>query len=94
MNISEELVLQQGLMKLEGLLKEVPFEFRLKGPFPITEYRDLLASTQMMLDAFHGMSVIISKEPQVSPRDTDILNYTSNERADLCSRIFHLFYGK
>ena len=54
MNISEEIVLQKGLIRLDNLLAEVPFEFRLKGPFPVTEYKDLFASTQGML----GLSIL------------------------------------
>ncbi|KAK6345288.1 hypothetical protein TWF718_007211 [Orbilia javanica] len=92
MNITEEIHLQQALLRLQSLLAQIPFEFRLKGPFPIEDFSEILTNTQSMLDAFHGMSVIIAKEPQSSTREMQILAFTKNERAELCSRIFQLFY--
>ncbi|KAK6528080.1 hypothetical protein TWF281_009337 [Arthrobotrys megalospora] len=92
MNITEEIHLQQALLRLQSLLAQIPFEFRLKGPFPIEDFSEILTNTQSMLDAFHGMSVIIAKEPQSSTREMEILAFTKNERAELCSRIFQLFY--
>ncbi|KAF3939323.1 hypothetical protein ABW19_dt0202948 [Dactylella cylindrospora] len=92
MNITEEIHLQQALLRLQSLLSQIPFEFRLKGPFPIEDFTEILSNTQSMLDAFHGMSVIIQKEPQQSNREIEILAWTKNERAELCSRIFQLFY--
>ncbi|KAF3914813.1 hypothetical protein ABW20_dc0103007 [Dactylellina cionopaga] len=92
MNITEEIHLQQALLRLQSLLSQIPFEFRLKGPFPVEDFAEILTNTQFMLDAFHGMSVIIAKEPQSSTREMEILAFTKNERAELCSRIFQLFY--
>ncbi|KAF3919921.1 hypothetical protein AA313_de0201744 [Arthrobotrys entomopaga] len=92
MNITEEIHLQQALLRLQSLLKQIPFEFRLKGPFPVEDFIEILTNTQSMLDAFHGMSVIIQKEPQSSSREMEILAFTKPERAELCSRIFQLFY--
>ncbi|KAK6359792.1 hypothetical protein TWF696_000929 [Orbilia brochopaga] len=92
MNITEEIHLQQALLRLQSLLRQIPFEFRLKGPFPVGDFAEILTNTQSMLDAFHGMSVIIAKEPQSSPREMAILAATSAERVELCGRIFQLFY--
>jgi len=91
LNISQELVLQKTLFQLQDLLSQVPYEFRLKGPFPVNEYKDILILTQAMLDAFHGMNVIISKD-KATRGETEILDHTANERADLCSKIFHMFW--
>ncbi|KAJ6260588.1 LOW QUALITY PROTEIN: hypothetical protein Dda_4814 [Drechslerella dactyloides] len=92
MNITEEIHLQQALLRLQSLLRQIPFEFRLKGPFPVDDFAEILTNTQSMLDAFHGMSVIIAKEPQSSTREMAILSFTSAERVELCGRIFQLFY--
>ncbi|KAF3923347.1 hypothetical protein ABW21_db0204131 [Orbilia brochopaga] len=92
MNITEEIHLQQALLRLQSLLRQIPFEFRLKGPFPVGDFAEILTNTQSMLDAFHGMSVIIAKEPQSSVREMAILAFTSAERVELCGRIFQLFY--
>jgi len=48
-------------------------------------------STNKMLDAFHAMNVLIQKDPHASEGEASLLRYTADERADLCSRISHLF---
>ena len=67
-------------------------KFRLKGPFPEKDYKDLIVATQAMLDAFYGMAIMIARDPQVNRRDAEILAHTRGEREDLCTRISHLFY--
>lgn len=44
-----------------------------------------------MLDAFHAMNVVIQKDLNASEGETILLKYTADERAQLCSRISHLF---
>lgn len=51
-------------------------------------------STNKMLDAFHAMNVVIQKDLHASEGETLLLKYTAEERADLCSRISHLFQGE
>lgn len=75
-NIAEENSLQKLLIRLNGFAAAAPHEFRMKGPFPIKEYQKILRLNQSILDAFHGMSVMISKDPKANRRETDILNYT------------------
>ena len=53
-----------------------------------------MESTNKMLDAFHAMNVVIQKDPQASEGESLLLRYTAEERADLCSRISHLFQGR
>lgn len=92
MSITEERALQKALIRLGSLANQAPNEYRLKGPFPVSEYQKLLTANQSILDACHGMSMMISNDPQANAREADILNYTAVERGDLCSRISHLFY--
>jgi hypothetical protein len=75
-NTTEEHSLQKALIQLNGLATAAPHEFRLKGPFPINEYQNILQASQAILDAFHGMSVVIAKDPKANRRETDILNFT------------------
>jgi hypothetical protein len=75
-NITEEYSLQKTLIQLNSLAAAAPHEFRLKGPFPTKEYQAILKSSQAILDAFHGMSVMIAKDPKANRRETDILNFT------------------
>lgn len=93
MNISEELELQHYLTRLESLRASAISEFDFKGPFPDEIYARILKSTSNMLDAFHAMNVIISKDPRASEGEVEILKFTANERAQLCARISHLFQG-
>lgn len=52
-----------------------------------------MESTSKILDAFHAMNVVIQKDYTASEGEAEILRYTSNERAELCARISHLFHG-
>lgn len=90
--ISGENYLHKSMIELQTLLKEAPSELRLKGPFPVAEYKKLLSSTQSILDAYQNISVLISKYPKPSSRELELLQYTSEERQELCSRIFLLFF--
>ncbi|KAF8325195.1 Fusaric acid resistance protein-like-domain-containing protein [Cantharellus anzutake] len=50
-----ELHLQLKLLELQGLLVQAGNEPRLKGPFPVTFYRNILTSLQNILDKLHSM---------------------------------------
>jgi hypothetical protein len=93
MNLREEFELQRFLSLLEKLRVSSRSEYELRGPFPDAIYGKILASTAKMLDAFHAMNVEILKDLKASPGETAMLNYTIQERAQLCSRISHLFSG-
>ncbi|KAF8254118.1 hypothetical protein K440DRAFT_648719 [Wilcoxina mikolae CBS 423.85] len=91
-DITEEYSLQKTLIRLNGLAAAAPHEFRLKGPFPVKEYQRIHNANQAILDAFHGMSIMISKDPKANRREMEILKYTKKERDALCARLSHLFY--
>ena len=92
MSITEERALQSALLRLSSLTAQAPNEYRLKGPFPTASYQRLISINQSILDACHGMSMIITADPQANERERDILEYTVTERNNLCARISHLFY--
>ena len=94
MNAKEELELQRYLSRLEGLKGSASHEFELKGPFPTADYAVVLASVGKMLDAFHAMNVVITKDLKASEVEVELLRYTASERAQLCARISHLFQGE
>jgi hypothetical protein len=91
-NIRDSQLLQKALIRLNSLTSAAPHEFRLKGPFPVKEYQSMMVANQDILDAFHGMSVMIQKDPRPNRREADILSCTKKERDDLCARLAHLFY--
>ena len=93
MNLREEFELQRFLSRLESLRSSAASEFELRGPFPNAAYARILQCTGRMLDAFHAMNVVIMKDLKASKGEAEILKYTIAERAQLCSRISHLFQG-
>ena len=94
MDLGEEFELQNFVERLENLRSSAISEFDLRGPFPNAIFGRILSSTTRMLDAFHAMSVVILKEPKASDGQTELLRYTTGERAQLCARISHLFQGQ
>jgi len=91
MDLREEFDLQRFLTGLEKLRSAATSEMDLRGPFPDAIYVRVLRSTGNMLDAFHAMNVVIMKNLNASKGEVEILKYTTMERAQLCSRISHLF---
>ncbi len=93
MDLREEFALHRFLARLEGLRSSASSEMDLRGPFPDAAYGRILKSTGSMLDAFHAMNVVIMKDLTASKGEAELLKFTANERAQLCSRISHLFQG-
>ena len=93
MNLREEFELNRFMSQLEKLKSSAASEFELRGPFADVEFASILKSTSSMLDAFHAMNVVIMKDTKASKGEIEILKYTAGERAQLCSRISHLFQG-
>ncbi|KAK4693510.1 hypothetical protein P7C71_g3909, partial [Lecanoromycetidae sp. Uapishka_2] len=91
MDLREEFDLHGFLSKLESLRSSAASEVDLRGPFQDDSYSRILKSTGSMLDAFHAMNVMIMKNPRATKGETEMLMYTVNERAQLCTRISHLF---
>lgn len=90
--VQGENLMQLAMIELNALLVHAPSEMRLRGPFPTKEYTALLKSTQNILDAFQDISVLVAKDPKASSQVQSIMEYTSGERGELCSRIFLYFY--
>lgn len=91
MNLREEFELERFLTKLQGLVEASKNEFELRGPFPHATYNRILKSTGQMLDAFHAMNVVITKDLTASAGEEALLQATTTERTQLCKRISHLF---
>ncbi|KAF4301294.1 ribosomal protein l19 [Botryosphaeria dothidea] len=90
-DIRESIQLQRFLNHLEALRKAATSEFELSGPFPSKIYGSLFQTSGRILDAFHAMNNVISKDLKASPGEKELLVYTRNERIQLSSRISHLF---
>ncbi|KAF8973312.1 hypothetical protein BDZ97DRAFT_1780768 [Flammula alnicola] len=57
-----ELHLQIKLIELQSLLAQAQHEPRLKGPFPVDLYRQILISLQTILDKLHSMRCVTTRE--------------------------------
>ena len=92
-DLREEFDLHQYLTRLDSLRSSAKSEVHLRGPFPDATYSKILGNTGTMLDAFHALNLLISKNPKASKGEAEILKYTAKERASVCTRISHLFQG-
>ncbi|PNS17515.1 hypothetical protein CAC42_8058 [Sphaceloma murrayae] len=90
-DIREEADLQTFLSSLDGLKGAAKSEFELRGPFPDKAFARILERTQRMLDNFHAMNVVISRNMKATQGEMDVLRYTQKERGALSARISHLF---
>lgn len=91
MDIREESELQAFLAQLEALRKAAASEFEFRAPFPDKAFGKILERTKRMLDNFHAMNMVISKDLKASPGEAEVLRYTRAERFALSARISHLF---
>lgn len=46
-----------------------------------------------MLDAFHALSVVMSKDLKASPGEAETLRYTATEGREVALRIGHMLSG-
>ncbi|KXT15298.1 hypothetical protein AC579_2801 [Pseudocercospora musae] len=91
MDIREESDLQGFLANLRSLRNAAKSEFEFQGPFPDQQIGRMLDRAGRMLDAFHAMNVVISKNLQCTPGEAAVLKFTRPERFALSARISHLF---
>ncbi|OQN96973.1 hypothetical protein B0A48_16947 [Cryoendolithus antarcticus] len=91
MDIREEAELQTFVAYLSKLKDSAVSEFELRGPFPDEQMKRIIERTKKMLEAFHAMNVVISKNLRATPGETAVLKATREERFALSSRISHLF---
>ncbi|KAI1823424.1 ribosomal protein L19 [Xylaria intraflava] len=91
MKLGEQAAMQRYATQLQTLRVAANNEYELRGPFPFAAYGRIMASTQRVLDAFHAMSLVTQKHGRLSEGEKALLDHTAQERAQLCSRICHVF---
>lgn len=91
MDIREEAELHSFLSYLDSLRSAAQNEFELRGPFPDKIIGRIIERTRRMLDAFHAMNVVITKDLRCTPGEAAVLRYTRDQRYALSARISHLF---
>ncbi|TFK74268.1 hypothetical protein BDN72DRAFT_760046 [Pluteus cervinus] len=83
-----ELHLQIKLIELQGLLAQAQHEPRLKGPFPVALYRNILTSLQTILDKLHSMRCVTTREECVRQ---DFIVPVNKERREMVGNIILSF---
>ncbi|KAF9478625.1 hypothetical protein BDN70DRAFT_808498 [Pholiota conissans] len=83
-----ELHLQIKLIELQSLLAQAQHEPRLKGPFPVELYRQILTSLQTILDKLHSMRCVTTREECVRQ---DFIVPVNKERREMVGNIMLSF---
>ena len=91
MDIREEAELHSFLTYLDSLRSAAQSEFELRGPFPDKVVGRIIERTRRMLDAFHTMNIVITKNLQCTRGEAAVLRYTREQRFALSARVSHLF---
>ncbi|KXN90635.1 hypothetical protein AN958_03875 [Leucoagaricus sp. SymC.cos] len=86
-----ELHLQIKLIELQALLAQTQHEPRLKGPFPVQLYRQILTSLQTILDRLHSMRCVTTKEEWYTSVRRDFIIPSNKERREMVGNIILSF---
>lgn len=87
-----ELGLQRALLDLQSLLSQTPNEPRLKGPFPIDTYRNMLLSCQNIVDRFLSMRTVMLKDAWYNEVQHDFMTPVAQERREMVGNVLLYFY--
>ncbi|PKY38564.1 hypothetical protein RhiirA4_336561 [Rhizophagus irregularis] len=90
--IEMELFLQLSLLKLRELLSQTPNEPRMKGPFPVKTYSEILSGCQNILDKLLSMRIAVTKQEWYTSIRRDFIIPVSKERKDLVGNTILYFY--
>ncbi|KAG9252002.1 60S ribosomal protein L19 [Emericellopsis atlantica] len=91
MREGEQAALQRYAFKLESLRNSAQHEFELRGPFPHAAYGRIMRSTKHILDGFYAMRLLTQKRASLSEGERALLEFTAEDRVQLCQRICHVF---
>ncbi|KAI8375782.1 Fusaric acid resistance protein-like-domain-containing protein [Blakeslea trispora] len=87
-----ELALQMALFELQTLLSHAPNEPRLKGPFPVKAYTDMIACCQRILDTFLTIRVVMLKDVWDSYVRQSFLMPAVKELMEMSGSVLLYFY--
>ncbi|EJU04510.1 hypothetical protein DACRYDRAFT_76995 [Dacryopinax primogenitus] len=86
-----ELHLQMKLIELQQLLSHTANEPRLKGPFPVKLYRQILTSLQIILDKLHSMRCVTMREEWFAAVHRDFIMPVQRERREMVGNVILYF---
>ncbi|GAA6011619.1 hypothetical protein JCM11491_004707 [Sporobolomyces phaffii] len=85
--VSMEVQLQMTLIRVSGLLAATPHEPRLKGKFPVGQYRTILASCQSILDTFTSVAKLTHRKQWFSSVRRDFIIPVNRERREMVGNV-------
>ena len=80
-------IADRDLLQVSGLLAATPHEPRLKGPFPVAAYRQILVSCQTILDTFTAVARMTNRKQWFASVRRDFVIPVNNERREMVRRI-------
>ncbi|GAA6057794.1 hypothetical protein JCM3770_001043 [Rhodotorula araucariae] len=89
--VAMEIELQLTLIRVSGLLASTKHEPRLKGPFPVSEYRTVLASCQAILDSLTAVVRMTQREAWLAVIRRDFVLPVNRERREMVGNIVLYF---
>ncbi|GAA5842723.1 hypothetical protein JCM11251_002333 [Rhodosporidiobolus azoricus] len=89
--VAMEIELQLLLIKVSGLLAATKHEPRLKGPFPVAAYRNILASCQSILDSLTAVARMTNREAWFATVRRDFVIPVNKERREMVGNIILYF---
>ncbi|KAK2463297.1 hypothetical protein APHAL10511_004952 [Amanita phalloides] len=82
-----ELHLQIKLIEIQGLLAQAKHEPRLKGPFPVQLYRDILISLQAIIDKLHSVRCVTTRQEWRTTIAREFILPVNKERREMAGNV-------
>ncbi|KAJ8295574.1 putative membrane protein [Rhodotorula toruloides] len=82
-----ELELQLTLIRVSGLLSATRHEPRIKGPFPVAPYRDVLAACQSMLDSLTAIVRMTRRDAWLKVVRRDFVLPVNEQRREMVGNV-------
>ncbi|KAL1921246.1 uncharacterized protein VTP21DRAFT_10962 [Calcarisporiella thermophila] len=90
--VEMELALHRDLLRLFDLLALTPGEPRLKGPFPVSTYSQMLTSCQNILDKLLCIRVVVTREEWFLSVRRDFIIPVNKERKEMVGNVLLYLY--
>ncbi|GAA5929392.1 hypothetical protein JCM3775_002329 [Rhodotorula graminis] len=85
--VAMEIELQLTLIRVSGLLASTKHEPRLKGPFPVHEYRPVLAACQAILDSLTAIVRMTKRDAWLAVIRRDYVLPVNRERREMVGNV-------
>ncbi|GAA5904128.1 uncharacterized protein JCM6883_002089 [Sporobolomyces salmoneus] len=89
--VAMEVQLQMTLIRVSGLLAATPHEPQLKGRFPTAQYRQILTSSQSILDTLTAVAKLTNRKQWFSSVRRDFIIPVNRERREMVGLVVLYF---